>query len=77
MGKKVVIFCASSNTIDPKYNQAARQLVSGLHALGYDVVSGGGARGTSTVPSPANPFAWAAGILPYCRVLWRDWSIRK
>ena len=46
MGKKVVIFCASSNTIDPKYNQAARQLVSGLHALGYDVVSGGGARGT-------------------------------
>ena len=48
MGKKVVIFCASSNTIDPKYNQAARQLVSGLHALGYDVVSGGGARGAIT-----------------------------
>ncbi len=46
MGRQVVVFCASSNTIDPKYNQAARQLVSGLHALGYDVVSGGGARGT-------------------------------
>ena len=46
MAKTVVIFCASSSTIDPKYNQAARQLVSGLHALGYDVVSGGGARGT-------------------------------
>ena len=46
MGKQVVIYCASSNTIDPKYNEAARQLVSGLHALGYDVVSGGGARGT-------------------------------
>lgn len=46
MGKQVVIFCASSSTIDPKYNDAARQLVRGLHALGYDVVSGGGERGT-------------------------------
>ena len=46
MGKQVVIYCASSSIIDPKYNEAARQLVRGLHALGYDVVSGGGARGT-------------------------------
>lgn len=46
MGKEVVIFCASSSTIDPKYNEAARQLVAGLHALGCDIVSGGGLRGT-------------------------------
>ncbi len=46
MGRQVVIFCASSNTIDPKYNEAARQLVRGLHEKGYDIVSGGGARGT-------------------------------
>lgn len=46
MGKQVVIFCASSNTIDPKYNDAARELVRALHEKGYDVVSGGGARGT-------------------------------
>ena len=46
MGKQVVIFCASSNTIDPKYNEAARVLVRGLHAKGYDIVSGGGERGT-------------------------------
>ena len=46
MGKQVVIFCASSNTIDPKYNEAARQLVRGLHAKGYGIVSGGGDRGT-------------------------------
>ena len=46
MGKQVVIYCASSGTIDPKYNEAARQLVQGLHERGYDIVSGGGARGT-------------------------------
>ena len=46
MGRQVVIYCASSGTIDPKYNEAARRLVRGLHALGYDVISGGGARGT-------------------------------
>lgn len=46
MGKQVVIFCASSNTIDPKYNEAARALVRGLHEKGYGIVSGGGDRGT-------------------------------
>lgn len=44
--KQISIFCSASSTIDPKYNQAARELVRALHALGYSVVSGGGARGT-------------------------------
>ena len=46
MDKRVAIFCASSTKIDPKYNAAAREVVRALHALGYGVVSGGGARGT-------------------------------
>lgn len=44
--KQAVIFCSASDTIDPKYNQAARELVRALHALGYSVVSGGGKIGT-------------------------------
>lgn len=44
--KKAVVFCSASDTIDPKYNLAARELVRALHALGYSVVSGGGKIGT-------------------------------
>ena len=44
--KRIAIFCSASNLIDPKYNAAAREAVRALHALGYGVVSGGGARGT-------------------------------
>ena len=46
MGKKVVIYCSASTKIDPKYNAAARELTRALHALGYGIVSGGGAIGT-------------------------------
>lgn len=44
--KKVVIFCSASTKIDPKYNQAARQLARELHKRGYSLVSGGGEIGT-------------------------------
>ena len=44
--KQVTIYCSSSSKIDPKYNEAARELVRALHALGYGIISGGGARGT-------------------------------
>jgi len=44
--RHVVIFCSASSTIDPKYNQAARELVRALHALDYTVISGGGKIGT-------------------------------
>lgn len=44
--KQVTVYCSASNKIDPKYNAAARELVRALHALGYGIVSGGGARGT-------------------------------
>lgn len=45
-GRQAVIFCSASSSIDPKYNQAARELVRALHALGFTVVSGGGRIGT-------------------------------
>lgn len=44
--RQAVIYCSASSTIDPKYNQAARELVRALHALGFSVVSGGGKIGT-------------------------------
>ena len=46
MDKKVAIFCAASVKIDEKYNDAAREVVRALHALGYTIVSGGGKVGT-------------------------------
>ena len=44
--RQAVIFCSASSNIDPKYNEAARELVRALHALGFSVVSGGGLAGT-------------------------------
>jgi len=44
--RKVVIFCAASTKMDPKYNEAARELTRALHALGWTLVSGGGKVGT-------------------------------
>lgn len=43
---RIVIFCAASSKIDPKYNEAARALARGLHSKGYGLVSGGGKVGT-------------------------------
>lgn len=44
--KKAVFFCSSSYNIDPKYNQAARDVVRAACACGYDIVSGGTVKGT-------------------------------
>lgn len=44
--KRAVFFCSASNTIDSKYNQAARQIVDAACLRGYDIVSGGTIRGT-------------------------------
>ena len=44
--KKAVFFCSSSYNIDPKYNQAARDVVRATCACGYDIVSGGTVKGT-------------------------------
>lgn len=50
-GRKVVIFCSSSDAIDPAYNAAARELVHALCTAGYTIVSGGAVKGTMGVVS--------------------------
>ncbi len=47
--RKAVVFCSASYDIDPKYNEAAREVVRALHAYGWTVVSGGSFRGTMGV----------------------------
>ena len=44
--KKAVIYCSASYNIDPKYNQAARQVVRAACLHGYGIVSGGTVKGT-------------------------------
>lgn len=47
--RKAVIYCSASNKIDPKYNQAARQVVRAACLHGYAIVSGGTVKGTMGV----------------------------
>ena len=47
--RKAVVFCSASNKIDPKYNEAARELVRALHAYCWSLVSGGSYLGTMGV----------------------------
>ena len=44
--RKAVVFCSASYDIDPKYNEAAREVVRALHSYGWTLVSGGSFRGT-------------------------------
>ena len=44
--KRAVFFCSASGTIDPTYNQAAREVVRAACLSGYTIVSGGSWRGT-------------------------------
>ena len=36
--RKAVVFCSASYDIDPKYNEAAREVVRALHAYGWGVL---------------------------------------
>ncbi len=47
--RKAVVFCSASYDVDPKYNDAAREVVRALHAYGWTLVSGGSFRGTMGV----------------------------
>ena len=44
--RKAVVFCSASDSIDPKYNEAAREVVRALRAYGWSLVSGGSYLGT-------------------------------
>ena len=43
--KSALFFCSSYPDVDPKYKQAARDVVRAACKKGYAIVSGGGARG--------------------------------
>jgi len=88
--KKAVIFCASSNTVDPKYNEVARAATAAVCRAGFDVVTGGGAKGTmDVVANEASKYDCAnIGIIPrfmeqylqpdLTEVVWTDtMSVRK
>ncbi len=64
--KKAVIFCSSSNKIDPAYSEAARSVVRGLAAAGYVIVSGGTTKGLMGVVSEEAERAGAKhiGVIP-------------
>ena len=64
--QKVVVFCSSSYTIDPAYNEAARLAVRGLCGLGYGIVSGGAVKGTMGVVADevVKCCGWHKGVLP-------------
>ncbi len=65
-GRTVTVFCSASYTIDPKYNEAARETVHALHRLGWTVVSGGVVKGTMGVIAEASAACGGrhVGVLP-------------
>lgn len=50
---KALFYCSASFDIDPKYNQAAHDIVCAACSLGYDIVSGGTIKGTMKVVADA------------------------
>ena len=64
--RKAGIFCSASYTIDPKFNEAARETVHALHRLGWTVVSGGTVKGTMGVIADASAACGGrhVGVLP-------------
>ena len=65
-GKSALFFCSGSFDIDPKYNQAAREIVRAACLHGYDIVSGGTTKGTMkvVVDTARECGARAIGVLP-------------
>ena len=65
-GKRAVFFCSASSSIDPKYNQAAREAVRAACLCGYEIVSGGTTKGTMKVVSDTARECGARvrGVLP-------------
>ena len=47
--KTATFFCSASNTIDPIYNKAAREVVRAACLAGYVIASGGTTKGTMKV----------------------------
>lgn len=66
--KRALVFCSRSGTIDPKYNEAAREIVRALCGKGYAIVSGGTVKGTMDVicREVEECGGKSIGILPEC-----------
>ena len=64
--KRAVFFCSASSKIDPKYNQAAREVVRAACLAGYGIVSGGSFRGTmgAVCDAAKECGAFNKGVLP-------------
>ena len=77
--RKIVIFCSASNDIDPKFNQAAREVVRAACSLGYTIVSGGTVRGTMGVVSDeaAACSGTHVGVLPRLMAVYRHPSLSE
>lgn len=65
-GKVALFFCSASFSIDPKYNQAAREIVRAACLHGYGISSGGTVKGTMKVVTETARAcgAKAKGVLP-------------
>lgn len=64
--KRVVFFCSANRDIDPKYDQAAQEVVRAACLRGYVILSGGAAKGTmETVARTAQECGgYHIGVLP-------------
>lgn len=64
--KKAVFFCSAVTNIDPKYIQAAREIVRAACLQGYDIVSGGTTEGLMNVvcDTASSCGAKVIGVLP-------------
>lgn len=49
--KKIAVFCSASFSIDPEYNDVARDFVRAASSRGYGIVTGGTIKGTMGVIS--------------------------
>lgn len=76
-GRKVAIFCSASYEIDPKFNQAARELIRAACSLGYGIVSGGAVKGTmgEVADEVAKCGGYHVGILPRFMAQYRHPSL--
>ena len=63
---RALFFCSAVKEIDPRYNQAAREVVRAACARGYEIVSGGTVKGTMCVVCDEAAACGASirGVLP-------------
>jgi len=64
--KALLVLCSSSYTIDPSFNDVAREVIRAAYKKGYSFVSGGAVKGTMGVVSEeANKLgAYHVGVIP-------------